>query len=154
MIRLDELAQAQPAPVRRPGGVSMHDVAMALHRLRKAHGLNKYASLLQAMNGRSAGIDRLQESLDGLVYDLQVVVEQAALTEAMAAFREYLAEEAPHYLAGFDHLLCADALAVRADAIAGELIRQAAPERTRRSPEHPERPGSGQVGASAPGEER
>lgn len=146
MIRLDELADAQPVPVQRPGGVSMHDVAMALHGLRKAHGLGKYASLLQAANGRSSGIDRLQESLDGLVYDLQVVIEQAAMAEALAAVREWLVTwSTDQYwrdgvlpaLEHFDALLSPDALALRADAIAGELIRQAVPGRAGADPARP-----------------
>lgn len=127
-MNLDDLVTAQPAPLFRPGGASMHDVASALHQRRKRHGLGKYASLLQARNRRDAAVDVLQEQLDRVVYDLQVVCEQAALAQALAEFRAWLAEEAAPLLDGFDAVFDPVALAQRADVVAQSLIAEDADE--------------------------
>lgn len=136
-MRLEDLVAPQPAPLPRPGGVSMHDVAAALHRRRKGHGLDKYQSLLQAMNGRSADVDLVQEHLDALVYALQSACESAALAEALAEYRAALvdpqgerwARDGLEYaLETFDALLGPVPLAQRADLVAQWLIAQDADE--------------------------
>lgn len=86
MIRRD-LTAPQPAPVARAGAPSMHDVAAALHLDRRDHGLGKYGSLLQTHNGRSAEVDRLQETLDHVVYEIQAVVEAHAVDVAIRRIR-------------------------------------------------------------------
>ena len=134
-MNLDYLATAQDPPVTRPGGVSMHDVAIALHARRRRDGVEVYSSLLQAANGRVGAIDRLQEDLDGLVYGLQVLCEQQALAEALADYRASLAElDAIEATAGaalghFDAVFSPAALAARADAVAQRLIGEAVGER-------------------------
>lgn len=122
------IANAQPAPVSRPGAPSLHDVAQALHRDRRDHGQRVYGTLLQAFNGRTARIDRVQETLDNLVYELQDLIEGAALEQALAEYRNGLRVL---MLAGagagdaadlYEDLLNPAALAVRADRLADELI--------------------------------
>jgi hypothetical protein len=122
------LITPQPAPIARTGGVSMHDVARALHAARKAHGLDKYQTLLQAANGRDPAIDGLQESLDRVVYDIQHAVERAAMAEALNEYQ--LAVDDPEATVqslrdAFDDAFDPDVLAERADRIAAALIEQA-----------------------------
>lgn len=136
MSELRDLVRPQPAPVPRPGGASMHDVAAALHALRKAHGLGTYNSLLQAGNGRRALVDKLQEDLDGLVYAIQGELEAQALGDALAMLRVNLAEVAGRdgderapgaawALRLFDEVLAPGALAAATDDLAQVLIFQA-----------------------------
>jgi len=89
-LRRRDLTEPQPAPVHRPGAPSMHDVAAALHLDRRDHGLEKYGTLLQAFNGRTALTDRLQETLDHLVYEIQATVEARALDQAPVNIRHRL----------------------------------------------------------------
>jgi hypothetical protein len=125
-VNLDDLVSPQRAPWQRAGGVSMHDVAIALHGLRKAHGLAKYESLLQAGNGRKAAVDVLQEQLDRVVYDLQVVCEAQAMAEALGEFHGVLlAEASGAVVQQFDVMFSPEALAERADAVAERLIDEA-----------------------------
>lgn len=91
-MRDRDLIDPQPAPAYRPGAPSMHDLAARLHELRRDHGLAVYGSLLQTGNGRDPSIDRVQEALDGLVYQLQDVLERSALADALAQFRLNLVE--------------------------------------------------------------
>jgi hypothetical protein len=80
----------QPLPV--PGqGRSMHDLVVEdllarpgmediveLFRQRRALGLERYGSLLQAFNGRDAQQDLLEELADAVVYARQIREEQSA----------------------------------------------------------------------------
>lgn len=126
-----EVSSPQPAPVSRPGAPSLHDVAAALHSDRRDHGLRVYDTLLTTFNGRGARIDRVQESLDGLVYELQDLIEQQARAAALGEFREFLdlltgprvAVESVRVV--FDGLMAPAALALRADVIAQRLIEEA-----------------------------
>lgn len=130
-MNLSDLTAAQPSPRYRPGSPSMHDVAAALHALRKDHGQRKYRSLLNPGNGRSAPIDRVQESLDGLVYDIQMVCEWQAMVDALAELGRRLRMLANDGASAADsqdayrELMAVDALAARADAIAADLLGQA-----------------------------
>lgn len=78
------LMQPTPKPT---GGPSIHDLVIAdlmaqgLHDLaagiadRKALGLAKYGTILQAGNGREAGLDAYQEAADLVCYARQDVEE-------------------------------------------------------------------------------
>lgn len=126
-MKRTDITDPQPAPVARAGAPSLHDVAAALHADRRDHGLSKYQSLLQTFNGRSAGVDKLQESLDRLVYEIQGVIEAEALRRALNEFHADLDRMADSHgdaftaLERYEELLNPAALAVRADAIAAEL---------------------------------
>jgi hypothetical protein len=72
-IRDPETDQVAPIP---NDGPSMHDLVAADMMERKAHGLRKYNSLLQAFNGRSALRDAYEEVLDLAVYLRQALEEQ------------------------------------------------------------------------------
>lgn len=135
-MRLTDFTDPQPPPVPRPGGSSMHYVAAALHRMRATHGLHKYQSLLQAGNGRDPEVDRVQESLDGLVYEIQRTVEARAYAEALAEFRRQVTERIAHTdggevdglrfaLRAFDTLTDPSALGARADEAAMAMISEA-----------------------------
>lgn len=133
-MRAEDFHAPQPPPAQRDGAPSMHDVAIALHRMRRDHGLTKYGSLLQAVNGRNAGIDEVQELLDGLVYRIQTTIEAEAQRRALADLRERLRQlavvgdsaDAAHDL--FEEMLSPAALAARADEIAQELLADTRPQ--------------------------
>lgn len=76
----------QPLPVPTIGP-SMHDLAVERLRERKALGLAKYGSLLQAGNGRDSLEDACQEAADLLVYLEQARLEVAGLRAELAAER-------------------------------------------------------------------
>lgn len=73
-VRDPETDQAAPIPSDRP---SMHDLVVADIEARKAHGLTKYSSLLQANNGRSFTRDAYEEVMDLAVYLRGLLVEEA-----------------------------------------------------------------------------
>ena len=76
----------EPAPIK-TGGKAIQDLVIedlpiwkdarliADLEARKAYGLNKYGTLLQAHNGRDATMDAYQEALDLIVYLRQCVEE-------------------------------------------------------------------------------
>ncbi len=120
--------EPQPSPHFRPGAPSMHDIAARLHLLRRDHGAQKYDSLLQCGNGRDASIDQLQESLDRIVYEIQLSLERRAMVEALEQYRVDLDEMvkwgggAEMARARFDELLTTRALALRADELATAML--------------------------------
>lgn len=127
MIRAD-ITRPEPAPVTREGAPSMHDLAAALHLDRRDHGETKCGTLLQAFNGRRVRVDKVQETLDHLVYELQDLVEATAREGALAEYRGRLrllviaggsAADAADLC---EELLNPAAVEVRADAIASALI--------------------------------
>lgn len=61
----------------------------ALLEERKRVGLERYASLLQANNGRDARRDLLEELADGIVYAHQVQVERGQGPGSAGAFEAY-----------------------------------------------------------------
>src|SRR5690348_1533331 len=70
------MIEDQPPPV--PGdGQSIHDLVMRDVADRKALGLARYGTLLQAHNGRDALTDLYQELLDAACYIRQVIEERA-----------------------------------------------------------------------------
>jgi len=98
-----DFSRGEPAPIPNDGP-SMHDLAVtdimtALGRstgvpdselagiigvcdeldTRRAHGLTKYGTILQANNGRNATRDALDEALDLIVYMRQIITEQPEL---------------------------------------------------------------------------
>lgn len=73
-VRDPETDQAAPIPNHRP---SAHDLVAADMAERKAHGLRKYQSLLQAGNGRNALQDLYEELLDAVVYARTELEERA-----------------------------------------------------------------------------
>lgn len=84
----------EPAPINQGDSPSMHDLAaydvidfdhfhedirkklIALLKERKAYGLAKYGTILQAHNGRNAVNDLVDELLDAIVYNLQAITEE------------------------------------------------------------------------------
>lgn len=69
-------------------GPSMHDLVAEDMMARKAHGLRKYNSLLQAFNGRSALQDAYEEILDLAVYLRQAIEEQETSSDIPDPFPE------------------------------------------------------------------
>lgn len=69
-------ATPEPAPIPN-GGASMHDLVILDMEARKAFGLQKYGTVLQAHNGRDALLDAYQEVLDLTVYLKQELQERA-----------------------------------------------------------------------------
>jgi hypothetical protein len=65
----------QPAPAAN-SGASVHDLVIDDMKHRKAFGLAKYSSLLQAHNGRDALMDLYQELLDATCYARQLLEER------------------------------------------------------------------------------
>lgn len=77
----DEYDGTQALPIANDGP-SMHDLVIEDLRERKAFGLRKYGSLLQAYNGRSGIKDLYDELMDALVYTRQLIEEnQEALND-------------------------------------------------------------------------
>jgi hypothetical protein len=74
---VDESFSGQPPP-RTNDGPSMHDLVIADVEARKAFGLKKYGTLLQAHNGRDALRDLYDELLDAIVYVRQLMEERDA----------------------------------------------------------------------------
>lgn len=66
----------QPVPVHQEGSPSMHDLLIAEVEKRKALGLSRYGTILQAGNGRDALQDLLDEMIDGCVYLMQLLAER------------------------------------------------------------------------------
>lgn len=129
-MKIGDFHAPQPPPRQRDGAPSMHDLAIALHRMRRDHGLIKYGSLLQAANGRNPQIDEVQELLDGLVYRIQTAIEAEALRRALIDLR---ARTALHVRRGdsaeavadtIERMLNPEALAARTDEIAAELLAE------------------------------
>lgn len=71
----------QPAPTHIPGGPSMHDLLVREIEKRKALGLSRYGTILQAGNGRNALQDLLDELIDGCVYLMQEIEERRLRVE-------------------------------------------------------------------------
>ena len=65
----------QPPPVRNER-VAIQDLVIADIEARKAVGLERYGTLLQAFNGRDALMDAYQEVLDLAVYLRQALEER------------------------------------------------------------------------------
>ncbi len=68
----------QPTPVHQPGSPSMHDLLIDTIKMRKALGLSRYGTILQAGNGRDALQDALDEAIDLCVYLRQEIAERAS----------------------------------------------------------------------------
>ncbi len=66
----------QPTPTHIPGEPSTHDLLMAEIEKRKALGLSRYGTILQAGNGRDALQDMLDELIDACVYLIQLKRER------------------------------------------------------------------------------
>ena len=72
----------QPLPTASTG-IPMHVLAAEVIGERAAIGLDRYGQPLQAMNGRDAVRDVIEELADGLVYALQVREERRLLREEL-----------------------------------------------------------------------
>lgn len=128
-----EIIAPQPSPTYRPGATSMHTLAAKLHELRGEHGWLKYGSRLQAFNGRESEIDRFQESLDELVYQLQALIERRTLDAGVAYLDRCIAEHEsdeqpirPSLMRlYFDEAFGERALKDRTERIAADLVAQA-----------------------------
>lgn len=70
------LSQYEPDPIPN-NNPSIHDLVIRDMEDRKAMGLKKYGTILQAHNGRNALIDAYQEVLDLAVYLRQKIEENA-----------------------------------------------------------------------------
>ena len=70
------LSQYEPDPIPN-NNPSIHDLVIQDMEDRKAMGLKKYGTILQAHNGRNALIDAYQEVLDLAVYLRQEIEENA-----------------------------------------------------------------------------
>lgn len=68
-------AQHQPMP-RKTNGIAIQDLVIADIADRKAVGLERYGTLLQAHNGRDALMDAYQEVLDLAAFLRQVIAER------------------------------------------------------------------------------
>jgi hypothetical protein len=66
--RTDRPWTAQPPPVHIPDAPSAHDLVIADMADRKAYGLRKHGTILQADNGRDHLRDAYEEALDLVVY--------------------------------------------------------------------------------------
>ena len=77
-IRVRETHVEQPMPTASTGP-AMHDLAELVISERKTIGLERYGQPLQAMNGRDAVRDTIEELADGLVYALQIREERRLL---------------------------------------------------------------------------
>ena len=66
----------QPVPVHIPGEPSTHDLLVTEIEKRKALGLSRYGTILQAGNGRDALQDMLDELIDACVYLIQLKRER------------------------------------------------------------------------------
>ena len=92
---MPDLSTSQPPPEPNDGP-SIHDLLIKDIQDRKAFGLAKYKTTLQAFNGRDAAVDAMQEILDAAAYIRQVVEERRYLFEfversalLMAALQHY-----------------------------------------------------------------
>lgn len=71
----DEPMKFGEPPPEHNDGPSMHDLVIKDMEARKAFGLSKYGTILQAFNGRHALKDAYEELLDLLVYLRQFLYE-------------------------------------------------------------------------------
>jgi hypothetical protein len=74
-VNQNPAAQHQPMPAK-TGGVAIQDLVITDIADRKAVGLERYGTLLQAHNGRDALMDAYQEALDLAIYLRQVIAER------------------------------------------------------------------------------
>lgn len=85
------MTPSQPPPIPN-NSPSIHDLVIADVLARKALGLQKYGTLLQAHNGRKVLQDWYEELLDALCYAKQALIEwddlQAQLDELRNAYQE------------------------------------------------------------------
>lgn len=81
--------QHQPAP-RRTDAPSAHDLVSADMQTRKAMGLKKYNTILQAGNGRDSLVDAYQESLDLVAYLRNEIEERRDLRAEITRLRQRL----------------------------------------------------------------
>lgn len=81
---LARAARPEPPPVHVDDAPSVHDLLCARLgpgpiaddiQARKAFGMAKYGTILQAHNGRNARVDALQEVYDAMVYCEQAAIE-------------------------------------------------------------------------------
>lgn len=86
-VRDPETDQALPIPNDRP---SIHDLVAADLAARKAHGLRKYGSLLQAGNGRSFLLDLYEELLDACCYVRGRLEEEREAIAPVRAAEEWM----------------------------------------------------------------
>lgn len=91
-IRDPEHDQPLPVPT---DGPSMHDLVAADLADRKALGLRKYGSLLQAYNGRSAIRDLYEELLDATVYARQILEEGSPVGAGRASVAKLALQSVP-----------------------------------------------------------
>jgi len=77
----------QPMPTASTGP-SMHDLAVREVLYRKRIGLDRYRQPLQAMNGRDAVRDTIEELADGLAYALQIREERRMLLAELVSLRD------------------------------------------------------------------
>ena len=81
---------SQPAPILN-AGVAIQDLVMADMAHRKAVGIERYGTVLQAFNGRSALTDMYEELLDGATYVRQLIEEEAQVGNySQATFAEHI----------------------------------------------------------------
>lgn len=62
---------------------SVHDIAIRRIEERKQLGIERYGTILQAFNGRSADRDLSEELLDAVMYEIQREEETKVLYEAL-----------------------------------------------------------------------
>lgn len=83
--REDEDSWGEPAPTPNDGP-SMHDLVIEDMQSRKAFGLAKYGTVLQAHNGRVPLKDAYEEAIDLVVYLRQALEEKAVPKPARVIF--------------------------------------------------------------------
>jgi len=84
-----------PEPPPKPNNnPSIHDLVIKDMEDRKAFGLEKYGTILQACNGRKTAVDLHQELLDAVVYSRSLIEEQNAIIRALLLMvQQYLSVE-------------------------------------------------------------
>ena len=75
---INRTATHEPKPVVHDGAPAIQDLVVVDIQARKAVGLKKYGTLLQAHNGRDALMDAYQEALDLVMYLRQVIEERTS----------------------------------------------------------------------------
>jgi hypothetical protein len=92
---MPDLSIPQPPPELN-NNPSIHDLLIKDIQDRKAFGLAKYGTFLQAANGRDGMVDALQEGIDLLCYLRKVIEERAVLLNFIER-AEFLMAALQHY---------------------------------------------------------
>lgn len=85
-------ATDQPLPIP-TDEISVHDLVVEDVKQRKALGLRKYKSLLQASNGRDHLLDAYEEALDLAIYLRAELDRRAVMANAVQTFHREASDE-------------------------------------------------------------